>query len=266
MLKDLLPPPIMQSTKRPPALASHRAIKRTTPIAHTANNSTPVLSLSQLNHLCSLDQNKNTSTTSVNNTSNGNNSGTNQSVSSNQRVPVTTTYVYKKINTEPEIDLCLECEEEEFFEVEVPAPTPPSTASPDKQLDQNIVHRSIQVDMEQEMKKENVKPPAVILSDSNNKTKKELIVEDVEETTKGKKTKASALRSQKTVDLPSKITNETVSTFLSQYYSRLEIKGQKKTNQSKQSLLPVDLRRGSYPSQVNLSNQDFSYRIYDLCG
>ena len=126
-LKEILPPAIMQSTKRPlqTSMPINKATKHTgggTNAYYQSNklinpaSTTPIPALSSQ---IQPDTNKNP----INNT-----------LSSN-KITITTTYVYKRVQIQPEIDLDLECEEEEFVFVKAPKPPPKSVQSKCEQTD-----------------------------------------------------------------------------------------------------------------------------------
>ena len=125
-LKDILPPPIMQSTKRP---TINKAIKHTggapssfyqTLNKQNNNNNNNNQPLSQLNlNTVDLSTSSSAQNCSNNQTTNSNNSN---------KITITTTYVYKRVSQPPEIDLQLECEEEEYIYLK--SPTPPPSPSP----------------------------------------------------------------------------------------------------------------------------------------
>jgi hypothetical protein len=125
LLKELLPPPIMQSTKRPTV---NKAVKHTgggTNAYYQAgkmaspqlNKITLVNSSAAPHHpLSQLSLNSNNGDLK-------NASGKNSSPSN--KITITTTYVYKRVMSQPEIDLDLECEEEEIvYVVKEPEPEP----------------------------------------------------------------------------------------------------------------------------------------------
>jgi hypothetical protein len=109
----LLPPPIMQSTKR-----LNKAIK------HTGGGSNAYYQ-SLNNSIASPSQEQ--TVAQINNSANEIKPQT-SSQPSTTKIPVTTTYVYKRILQQPEIDLNLECEDEEIILISAPTtpiPSPP---------------------------------------------------------------------------------------------------------------------------------------------
>merc|ERR1712127_599113 len=115
-LKDCLPPPIMQSTKRPQTV--NKAVKHTGGGSNAyyqslnPNNNKPFtqLNVNNLESNCSLNNSQKIS----------NNNGLNSNKST-----MTTTYVYKRVSQQPEIDLNLECEEEDIVYIMPPLSPPP---------------------------------------------------------------------------------------------------------------------------------------------
>jgi hypothetical protein len=131
-LKDILPPPIMQSTKRP---SLNKAIKHT---GGASNSFYQTLNKQNTNNqpLSQLSLNTDLSTSSsIQNNYNNNLNQTNNSISSN-KIMITTTYVYKRVSQPPEIDLQLECEEEEYIYIKSSTPPPSSPSSPPEEISQ----------------------------------------------------------------------------------------------------------------------------------
>jgi hypothetical protein len=126
LLKDILPPPIMQSTKRTP-----RAVKHTNNVLQNSNSSiliTAPATAPLLNHKIvkptTINNNNNiniplvASNSSIVITTQSSNSSiiineNNNNVGSGN-ITQKTTYVYKKITQQPEIELYLECEDDDL--------------------------------------------------------------------------------------------------------------------------------------------------------
>ena len=149
LLKDILPPPIMQSTKRTP-----RAVKHTNSIISSGNSTNTTTSNSSIvitsipSTVVSSNQRTKQPTTQINNqqiVSNssiiissikndsltqqqhhhhvGNESTSTTTSTNNNNITHKTTYVYKKITQQPEIELYLECEDDEQQIIETPKAT-----------------------------------------------------------------------------------------------------------------------------------------------
>lgn len=113
-LKDILPPPIMQSTKRPNNVHSHsvnKAIKHTgggsnayyQSLNHGSNNSTD--SLSKVKPFAQLNVNSLNDTTGKSHNANSGKIPYHQA--NPNKINMTTTYVYKRVSHQPDIDLNL---------------------------------------------------------------------------------------------------------------------------------------------------------------
>ena len=117
-LKDILPPPIMQSTKRPASAQAHtvnKAVKHTGGGSHAYYQSlNPGSTLPKVKPFAPLNVN------SLNEQS----FGKSNQVAAN-KASMTTTYVYKRVLQQPDIDLNLECEEEDLVYIMPPVTPPP---------------------------------------------------------------------------------------------------------------------------------------------
>jgi hypothetical protein len=225
LLKDLLPPPIMQSTKRSPnnTQFTHKAVKRTT-AQPSQQHQQPLCQIS-LNNL-ELHNNNN----------NKQNPITTTPVTPSSRNTITTTYVYKRISQQPEIDLDLECEEEEFVYIKVPPPTPPkSQPKPDttnNELNKLLTDaKSIQVDMDFELNQKIIK--------------------------KQEEEKQRQINNSNKNDAKKTTSSNSYINVLERFYARKQgtlenyVEANNSKNKKTKLLVPADLRIGNYPVKVN---------------
>ena len=133
-LKEILPPPIMQSTKR---VGTNKAIKHTGGGSHSYYQSLGQQAASTNGQQPLTQLNLNNLTASVNATEASKQANGPKFNPATNKITMTTTYVYKRVSQQPEIDLNLECEEEDLIYIVPPvSPPPPPTPPP---LTQTIV-------------------------------------------------------------------------------------------------------------------------------
>ncbi|CAF0707489.1 unnamed protein product [Brachionus calyciflorus] len=275
ILKDILPPPIMQSTKRPnnnnnnnSMIAQNRAVKHTTPIV---TSTTSIVANKQ--PLSQVNQNSQSNNQPITTTS-GN------------KITITTTYVYKRVLQPPEIDLNLECEEEELVYVKAPPKEIPKIEEP-KILVKTEKKEIKEAKNEGELKeKESEKPKVQNKKDVKaptgshtvkiiSKEDKEIKDQDQKLNTKPKQTaKSTNNQPAKPVNNQSiENKNESVNNNnnknnvnnnyineLGKYYSRrlgaikasMEDIKNSNNKKTKNTYLPLDLRPGNYPAKCNI--------------
>ena len=231
ILKEMLPPPIMQSTKRSnSSIVQNKAVKHTSPMITNAINAKQPLTQVNQNSIVPTSANK---------------------------ITITTTYVYKRVLQAPEIDLNLECEEEEIVYVKAPPkPAPKSeemeekvkqTENP-KEIDQESENEALssknQINKEKNLKENSENrcntnnPDNKLKSDAKNKTKHE------NNATKNE----NVLSNKKTTDYLNEFEKFYARRLGAIKTSLVTRNSDKKTNLS---YLPIDLRPGNYPAKVN---------------
>lgn len=119
-LKDILPPPIMQSTKRPQSV--NKAVKHTGGGSYAYYQSLNSKNTPNVKPFTQLNVNNIHDPSNSNNKHPGHNLP--KTAPNSNKITMTTTYVYKCVSQQPEIDLNLECEEEDLVYV-LPPVTPP---------------------------------------------------------------------------------------------------------------------------------------------
>lgn len=234
ILKEMLPPPIMQSTKRSySSIVQNKAVKHTSPVITNAVHAKQPLTQVNQNSVAPTSGNK---------------------------ITITTTYVYKRILQAPEIDLNLECEEEEIVYVKAQPKSAPK--SEDVKEESSKTEDPKETDPEDKNETLNSKNPSNkeknFQENAENKcctTSSELkLISDA----KNKPKQENNIVKSENV-LSNKSTTDYLNEFEKFYARRLgAIKTSLMTRNSNKktslSYLPIDLRPGNYPAKVNKNN------------
>ena len=289
LLKELLPPPIMQSTKRPTV---NKAVKHTgggTNAYYQAGK----LASPQLNKITLVNSSAAAHQPLSQLSLNSNNGDLKNAAQPNNKITITTTYVYKRVMSQPEIDLDLECEEEEIvYVVKEPEPEPEpievESSEPILQVEEVQVEQketkieevelSKQTEVEQEQKEAETSEKIDSVDKQADKTveKSEKALEK-QQTSKSKIEDGSSETSEKKVaskkeklSKKEEATTEAAqssagsySNILAKFYARrpgalsaaLKTSSSSSSNTNKKfksasSTLPPDLRNGNYPAKV----------------
>jgi hypothetical protein len=285
-LKEILPPPIMQSTKRS---AVNKAIKHTgggsnayyqtlaNANLNSNKNNQPLTQLN-LNQVVDLSPSTALLNTSVDSNTNQNlvalgNSLGSGSFGSNNKITITTTYVYKRVQQPPDIDLFLECEEEELVYIKPPSPSPSPVKSKEIGEQTEFTHEPDQVEPKL---KNNVKNET---TNVNSEEKAVSCSASASKVTSGRKGRPKSSQpthnnADNSLSSLSPTVNGIYFNVLAKYYSRrpsnfadaLEKASLSRHTgkRAKGIALPADLRIGNYPAKVRILLELFN-RLFNSC-
>ena len=266
-LKNLLPPPIMQSTKRPltnlgavinssnnsniKQPSAQKAVKRTGggPYYHQQQQTLTQLSLNNLN---------NSSNSAISPIVSATPSLIGSREAASNRVTITTTYVYKRVTQPLEINLIMECEDEEVIEVKVPASerlsTPVQTAQvielseEANKKKESMVDMATQADIDADGEKEptteavaNKTTQLALESRHRSKSSGKVVIQHAS------KVKWDAVQSGVASTSSKRNFSSSSSSYdlLNRYYSR-----RRGAPVGGKGSVPTDLRIGNYPAKV----------------
>ena len=223
-LKDLLPPPIIQSGRAKPIGNGQQtaASNLILPNGHKLSGVRQASLIASVQAPTSnTASNREANTLASNQVATANGAGSN-------KVTITTTYVYKKVTQEPEIELDMECEEEEIEYIKRPVIQPPKTVEPTPEPAQEAAksHR--------DEKKDRTKPRR---ESTATKTDKPANGEALKKRSHSQSGKTSSTAGFKAI--------------FEKHYGRREGALQLSTMNSKtKKSIPYDLRLGNYPPKV----------------